>query len=276
MAADDSKPFVTSFLGKKKITSSEFITIFQKYDQDKNGTIDSSEIDMFLKDLAKETGNEFTKDADFNEFKMKIIGMYDVNADGKISMSELAKILPAEENFLMRFREEVKLSSVDFIKIWYHYDTDRNGYLDQSELDGFLRDLLNSSDSKLAVTPQRIFDYRTTILELFDTNKDGKIELNEMSKILPVEDNFFKQFEGQKDLSKEDFDKIFSHYDKDNNGLIEDSELIAFLRDILKKDGGTPTTTELENYRATILKCCDKNKDGKLNKDELRFLLFST
>ena len=34
MAADESKPFATSFLGKKKITSSEFITIFQKYDQD--------------------------------------------------------------------------------------------------------------------------------------------------------------------------------------------------------------------------------------------------
>lgn len=34
MAAEDNKPYVTSFLGKKKITSSEFITIFQKYDKD--------------------------------------------------------------------------------------------------------------------------------------------------------------------------------------------------------------------------------------------------
>lgn len=47
MAADDSKPFVTSFLGKKKITSSEFITIFQKYDQD--GKICQNIYQIFLK-----------------------------------------------------------------------------------------------------------------------------------------------------------------------------------------------------------------------------------
>ncbi|XP_065064742.1 calbindin-32-like [Rhopilema esculentum] len=275
MSSEENKPFVQSFLGKKKITSSEFIAIFQRYDQDGNGSIDCAEVDHFLKDLAKESGNEFKDDAEFREFKAKIIGMYDVDSDGKISMSELSKILPAEDNFLVRFREEVKLSSVDFIKIWYHYDTDRNGFLDTAELDGFLRDLFSACDKKKAVTPQRIFDYRTTIMELFDSNKDGKIELNEMSKILPVEENFFSQFEGKRDLSKEDFDAIFQHYDKDKNGLIEDSELIAFLRDVLQRDGGTPTTTELENYRTTILKVCDKNKDGKLNADELRFLLAS-
>ncbi len=34
MSAEDLQPFVSSFLGKKKITSSEFIAIFQKYDKD--------------------------------------------------------------------------------------------------------------------------------------------------------------------------------------------------------------------------------------------------
>ena len=32
---------------------------------------------------------------------------------------------------------------------------------------GFLRDLLNTGDIKLAVTPQRIFEYRTTIVSDF-------------------------------------------------------------------------------------------------------------
>eukprot|EP00794_Sanderia_malayensis_P018949 gene18949-20855_t len=255
--------------GKKKITSSEFIGIFKKYDKDGNGTIDASEVDSFLRDLAKEHGSEFSSEDDFKKFKDQIIGAYDVNADGKISMNELAKILPAEENFLVQFREEINLTSVDFIKIWYHYDVDRSGYLETAELDGFLRDLMMTTANQSEVTPQKIADYRQQILSLFDANKDGKIELSEMAQILPLEDNFFSSI-GRCELSKEEFDKMFAHYDKDNNGMIEDAELIAFLRDLLAAQGKTPTTTELEAYRATVLAVSDTDKDGRLNTAELR------
>jgi len=271
MSAEDLQPFVSSFLGKKKITSSEFIAIFQKYDKDGNGTIDSAEIDNFLRDLAAEHGSEVSSDEDFKKFRNMVISKYDMNADGKISMDELAKILPAEENFLMQFRKDHNVSSVDFIKIWYHYDTDRNGFLDTAELDGFLRDLLGYSDSKADVTPQKIAEHRKSILTMFDANKDGKIELSEMAKILPVEDNFFSTI-GRGDLTKDEFNRMFSHYDKDNNGMIEDVELIAFLRDLLGKNGKTPTTTELETFRATILAASDLNKDGCLDAAELRLM----
>lgn len=271
MASGDLQPLVSSFLGKKAITSSEFITIFKKYDNDGNGSIDASEIDQFLKDLAKEHGTEYTTDAEFEKFKKMVIGKYDINSDGKISMSELAKILPAEENFLLQFKEGFKLSSVDFIKIWYHYDADRSGFLETAELDGFLRDLLTISGNT-DVTPQKIIEYRTVILNLFDANKDHKLELCEMSKILHIEDNFLDKFRRIPSLNKEQFDEIFSYYDKDSNGTIEDAELIALLRDIQERNGMTPTTSELENYRSIILQVCDLDKDGRVDANELKLL----
>lgn len=42
---------------------------------------------------------------------------YDENSDGKISVQELAEILPTDENFLLIFRKDNQVDSTNFMKV---------------------------------------------------------------------------------------------------------------------------------------------------------------
>lgn len=54
----------------------------------------------------------------FDEFKTDILEAYDEDHDGRISVHELAEILPTEENFLLLFRLDNLLESTgDFMKV---------------------------------------------------------------------------------------------------------------------------------------------------------------
>lgn len=56
----------------------------------------------------------------FEEFKEDILEAYDEDGDGRISVHELAEILPTEENFLFLFRLDNWLNSTsDFMKVGF-------------------------------------------------------------------------------------------------------------------------------------------------------------
>ncbi|EDO45965.1 predicted protein [Nematostella vectensis] len=174
----------SNYAGCAKLTSEQFYDIFKKYDADGNDCIDAKELDLFLQDVQKADPNATNLDA----LKNEILEKYDANYDGVIQMSELAQCLPLEENFLVGFRKDNVISSVDFMKIFKKYDTDKSGYIEVPELKVFLMDLLDAD--KKAISPSRINDYASAMIEIFDRNKDGKLELSELSRLLQVEDNF--------------------------------------------------------------------------------------
>jgi hypothetical protein len=71
---------------------------------------------------------------------------YDTNRDGKIELSEMAKILPVEENFLLKFKIQNKpLTYPNFLRIWEYYDSDGSGRLERSELENFINDLIRTN-----------------------------------------------------------------------------------------------------------------------------------
>ena len=71
---------------------------------------------------------------------------YDVNRDGKIELSEMAKILPVEENFLLKFKIQNKpLTYPNFLRIWEYYDCDSSGQLERTELESFITDLIRTN-----------------------------------------------------------------------------------------------------------------------------------
>ena len=55
------------------------------------------------------------------------------------------------------------------------------------------------------------------MLKLFDSNNDGKLELTEMARLLPVQENFLLKFQ-------------------DGNGYIDENELDALLKDLCEKN----------------------------------------
>ncbi|XP_068684870.1 calbindin-32-like [Montipora capricornis] len=125
------------FKGEAKLTSKEFVKVFKEFDKDGNGFIEADELTDFLVALLRETGNENPNEVELIEFKQFILDKFDDNFDGKISMPELKNILPTEENYLAQFQDEFqanKMDSVQFIKIWNHYDSDMSGYLEGTNL----------------------------------------------------------------------------------------------------------------------------------------------
>merc|ERR1712106_1042252 len=174
-------------------------------------------------------------DAMLVELKECFMEAYDDNQDGKIEIRELAQLLPMEENFLLLFRFDNPLdSSVEFMKIWKAYDNDNSGFIESNELKNFLRDLLKEAKKDQDVSEDKLIEYTDTMLQVFDSNKDGKLQLSEMAKLLPVKENFLCRsvFKGSKNLTKEDIAGVFSLYDRDNSGVIENEELSGFLKDL--------------------------------------------
>lgn len=222
--------------------------------------------------LGRESNKEKLDPQEIAKMKQEILSKYDTNYDGKLDLEELTRILPTEENFLVQFQHHVKLTSVEFFKVWNHYDQDRSGFIESDELRGFLADLLSREGKVLS--PAKIDDYVSVMLDIFDKNKDGKLSLPEMSKILPLEENFLAQFKVEKLVSEEEFNKIWTKYDEDGNGFINDEEIDALMHDLLHaKMKKELNSQDVAAFRNKIMKKCDTDRDGKINKEELKRVL---
>uniref|UniRef100_A0A182Q5B1 EF-hand domain-containing protein n=1 Tax=Anopheles farauti TaxID=69004 RepID=A0A182Q5B1_9DIPT len=274
----------------KKLSANQFMDVWSHYDRDGNGYIEGSELDGFLKEFvssanATDISPESLTDEMLVELKSCFMEAYDDNQDGKIDIRELAQLLPMEENFLLLFRFDNPLeSSVEFMKIWREYDSDNSGYIEADELKNFLRDLLKEAKKINDVSEDKLIEYTDTMLRVFDANKDGRLQLSEMAKLLPVKENFlcrqvFKEGkideEGAAKLTKEDIEKVFSLYDRDNNGSIENEELRGFLKDLLELVKKDYDAQDLIEFEETILRGVGYDKDGKISRKELTMILLA-
>uniref|UniRef100_A0A669B286 Calbindin 2a n=1 Tax=Oreochromis niloticus TaxID=8128 RepID=A0A669B286_ORENI len=244
-----------------EVTASQFLDIWKHFDSDGNGYIEGKELENFFKELemARRGAGVDPSNPTFREKMKEFMQKFDKNKDGRIEMSELAQILPTEENFLLCFRQFVS-SSAEFMAAWRRYDTDRSGYIEANELKGFLSDLLEKANRHY--DEQKLQEYTQTILKMFDLNGDGKLGLSEMAS-----ETFWLQ--GVK-LTSEQFNAIFTYYDKDGNGYIDEQELDALLRDLYQTNKKEVDPTNLSGYKQSIMSLSD---GGKLYRGELEIVL---
>ncbi|KAJ8247375.1 hypothetical protein GJAV_G00245670 [Gymnothorax javanicus] len=256
------------FLHLAELTASQFLDIWRHFDTDGNGYIEGKELENFFRELesARRGAGVDPTNVAFKEKMKEFMAKFDKNADGRIEMSELAQILPTEENFLLCFRQFVGSSS-EFMAAWRRYDTDRSGYIEANELKGFLSDLLKKANRHY--DDKKLQEYTQTILKMFDLNGDGKLGLSEMARLLPVQENFLLKFQGLK-LTPEQFNAIFTYYDKDGNGYIDEQELEALLKDLYEKNNKAVDSKNLMGYKKSIMALSD---GGKLYRTELEIVL---
>ncbi|TWW76141.1 Calretinin [Takifugu flavidus] len=83
-----------------------------------NGYIEEKELESFFKELEVAwRGADIDPSNPMLKERVKdFVQQFDKNKDGRIEMSELAEILPNEENFLLCFRQFVK-SGTEFMKV---------------------------------------------------------------------------------------------------------------------------------------------------------------
>uniref|UniRef100_A0A1A8K6N5 Calbindin 2b n=4 Tax=Nothobranchius TaxID=28779 RepID=A0A1A8K6N5_NOTKU len=251
-----------------ELTAAQFIDVWKHFDSDGNGFIEGKELENFFTELetARRGAGVDPSHACFKEKLKEFMANFDKNSDGRIEMSELAQILPTEENFLLCFREFVRSSS-EFMDAWRRYDTDRSGYIESNELKGFLSDLLKKANRNY--DDKKLIEYTQTILRMFDLNGDGKLGLSEMARLLPVQENFLLKFEGIR-LTVKEFDSLFTFYDKDGNGYIDEQELDALLKDLCDKKKMDVDSTGLVDYKKSIMALSD---GGKLYRTEMGIVL---
>ncbi|XP_064599209.1 calbindin-32-like [Liolophura sinensis] len=285
---EPGKNFLRQFRDKstrdfKELTAAQFMDVWNHYDEDGNGYIEGVELEQFLAELITSacpasSSREVLSAVGFSELKAAVMEAFDCNKDGRIEIGELAEILPMEENFLLLFRRDNPLdSSVEFMKIWREFDSDNSGYIEADELKSFLRHLLKQAKRDADITEEQLIVYADTMLQLFDRNRDGKLQLSEMAKLLPVRENFLCRpiFKGRNRITKDDIVRVFKLYDRDGNGSIENEELHGFLKDLMELIHEDYDAQDLEECKSTLLKNCDRNKDGKINFDELTLVLMA-
>ncbi|KAM9309787.1 secretagogin-like isoform 1-T1 [Pholidichthys leucotaenia] len=301
--------------GFDNLDAAGFLEIWQHFDADDNGYIEGKELDDFFRHMKKKLCPKSEQCKSFNnnepwleeavlgeeknvkaavsmvtwlkiseqvtddgvrKLKQRFMSAYDVTADGRLEILELANmILPEDENFLLVFRREAPLdNSVTFMKIWRKYDVDCSGYISAQELSAFLKDLFDQDQKE--VTADKLEQYTDAMMKIFDKNKDGRLDLNDMARILALQENFLLQFEmdaSSKEERKRDFDKIFNHYDVSKTGALEGPEVDGFVKDMMELVRPSLTGPDLDELRRVVLCHCDFNKDGKIQKNELALCL---
>ncbi|XP_033105635.1 calretinin-like isoform X2 [Anneissia japonica] len=268
----ESKNFLTKFHLEAGISKEDFQKIWNNYDTDNNGCIEKKELEKLSKDILKDTPSDMSE-----KYMKQLMTFFDVTGDGKLNVAEMLKTFQVKEDvaantawntFLGQFRSETGISTADFMKIWMKYDTDKNGYIEKGELHGFLKDLMKEKEAGGTLE-----EYKACILQRFDWNMDGKLDLKEMSRLCPVEENYIEKLKSAGSFSKANFDKIFQHYDRDNNGSVDGTALQGFLKDLLEASGFGGNMEQIESYAVALKDTFDENNDGKFQKDELMMVL---
>ncbi|XP_032813567.1 calretinin-like isoform X1 [Petromyzon marinus] len=255
-----------AILQQPRISADDLMKIWEFYDNDGNGYIEGKELEDFFRELEQARRGAGEDSESFRESMKEFMEKFDQNSDGRIELAELAQILPTEENFLLFFRQHVK-SSAEFMEIWRRYDSDRSGFIEANELKDFLKDLLKKANREF--DEKKLNEYTQTTLKMFDSNRDGKLELSEMARLLPVQENFLLKFQGVTMTAKE-FNDIFTFYDKDRNGYIDEDELEALLRDLHEKNRKDLDAQTLTSYKRNIMALSDH---GKLYRNDLEMVL---
>uniref|UniRef100_A0A3B4E188 EF-hand domain-containing protein n=1 Tax=Pygocentrus nattereri TaxID=42514 RepID=A0A3B4E188_PYGNA len=147
-------------------SSAEFMSAWRKYDTDRSGYIESNELKGFLSDLL-EKANRSYDDKKLNEYTHTILKMFDLNGDGKLGLSEMARLLPVQENFLLKFQINTDGSVV--------FGQDGNGYIDEHELDALLKDLYQKH--KMDFDSESLASSKQSIMALSDGGKLFRTEL---------------------------------------------------------------------------------------------------
>ncbi|XP_047186358.1 secretagogin-like [Scophthalmus maximus] len=263
----------------ERLDAAGFLQIWQRLDMNNHGYIERKQLDDFFQHVLEKLGNKKTEemtDDHIRRLRERFTSAQDRSADGRLQIQELSAVmLPEEENFLLLFRREMPLDdSVEFMRIWRNYDADSSGYISALELKGFLQDLL--VQHRKSIGPEKLEEYTVTMMKMFDKNKDGRLDLNDLARILSLRENFLLKFRMDAcshDDRKRDFEKIFAHYDVSKTGALEGPEVDGFVKDMMELVKPSLGGVDLDKFRKSLLGHCDINGDGKIQKNELALCL---
>lgn len=268
MASEKKENFLRKYRdektqGVRTLTASEFLEVIKHYDQDGNGYIEGKELVAFLREVGcsvnATNANETVTEKVLEQFKEAFLDAYDTNSDGRISIRELADLLPVEENFMFIFQNEKLVENAnDFIDIWKAIDTDKSGFIEAKEISEFLIKMFSAkgnTTTKVVPSPAKIEEYTKILLAMYDDNGDGKLQLSEMIQLLPSNENeqLKNLIKDKTPVTDEINTQIFTSYDYSKDGVIDGPELNDFVKDAIDVVEKEYTLDQFEAFKAGLV-----------------------
>ncbi|KAJ7337120.1 hypothetical protein OS493_009972 [Desmophyllum pertusum] len=176
--------FLAAEFGEKRsrITSVAFMKLWDHYDVDDNGYLDSVELKRFFYDMiTKNKEGSDTEDSGdlekrIDHYVQAMFDMYNIKG-GKVRLEDMCKFCPVEENFLEQYET---FTEEEFEEIFAHYDQDNSDEIEGCELEGFLKDLYERKHK-----PGQSFEkFKAEKMKKFDKDDDKKFNKQEVKKIL--------------------------------------------------------------------------------------------
>uniref|UniRef100_A0AAR2LH87 Calbindin n=1 Tax=Pygocentrus nattereri TaxID=42514 RepID=A0AAR2LH87_PYGNA len=162
------------FFRQQLKSCTEFMEAWRNYDADHSGYIEADELKNFLRDLLQRAKKPYDEKK-LEEYTLTTVGgLKMLSIANKLNPLFLNRLLPDQENFLLKF-QGVKMARKEFNKIFELYDKDRNGYMDENELDALLKGLCEKNKKVLEVS--KIPIYKKAIMALSDGGKLYRTEL---------------------------------------------------------------------------------------------------
>lgn len=225
-------------INKLSVDFSNLKTLFEKYDIDKNGVIDSKELRVFLDDWCESENKPMVDDTQLQKF----LTYLDSTKKGVLTLQDFSR-------WAIKFSDSFKWKKIREFFTKYSHDKKT---LDHHDLHLFLDDL-----SKTYKLPKPSMEQISLFFDKIDTNHSGKISYQEFHDwIENLEKGFKKEFNVR---------QLFDLFDKDSNGHLDSEEFDNFLNYLVKVYHiPNPTEEQKEMFMNKI----DKDKNGEIEFDE--------
>ncbi len=301
--ADDVVDVLRSWLSKTGISVSQ---LFERFDADGNGVIDSDELRNGLLDLNL---------ADLPPSQVeRLVETIDENGDGEIDLGELeiiiegdtAKEMGYSESVLERVMKSFNITSRDeFIAFASTMDEDENRYLKESELKKAAALFVQGEPSEEAVD-QTIDDVKEPIQEdVEQVEEEHTTDADEVEEEQTIDDDEVVEndagddiiedgnqteeedsfedgneddveneefIEEEEDLESEELDDDIDSYDESDDEEIDDGDGVDFVPGQHKMDAFEKLVALMDDQGVSVTRFfnnLDKNADGKLSYEEL-------
>lgn len=166
-----------------------------------------------------------------------------------------------------------KLTSTEFMQVWFHYDKDKSGFLEYVEFSQFMKDLFLKKDCA-DITPEQVEKYTSEVINLMDTydeNRDGRFEMNELAKALKIEENYLNKIIKKKSIKDKHIQSVLKHYDSNCDQVLQGIELKAFVGDLVRSHPDLPYNFAMIEQACNLIQ--EMSGDSNLNIDAIKLIL---